>query len=196
MLVAQPRIFLGERFADADQVHDRKQLGLLVVGDFRLAGVGKQPRDMRLAGKERGRRARGEQRIKFAVAQHADQRLVVRDGFQVEARDRLERRAFLAAGLLLAAAAPMNFRRLHAVFVLHHAAHPDHRGDLIFRHADALAAQVLRLLDAGALADVDAGMAEDARHERRHADIGRRCRSRPCGCSWKTKSPRRRIPGI
>ena len=62
---------------------------------------------------------------------------------------------------------------VHAVFVLHHAAHPDHRGDLIFRQADALAAQVLGLADAGVLADVDAGMAEDARHEGRNADIGR-----------------------
>ena len=62
---------------------------------------------------------------------------------------------------------------LHAVFVLHHAAHPDHGGDLIFRQADALAAQVLRRLDAGVGADVDAGMAEQPRHEGRDADIGR-----------------------
>jgi hypothetical protein len=57
--------------------------------------------------------------------------------------------------------------------VLHHPAHPDHRGDLIFRQADALAAQVGRRADAGAGADIDAGMAEDARHECRDADIGR-----------------------
>ena len=128
---------------------------------------------MRLAGEERRRRARREQRIELAVAQHADQRLVLGDRLQIEARDRLERRALAAAGLLLPAAAPMDLRRLHAVFVLHHAAHPDHGGDLVFRQPDALAAQVFGLTDARAVADVDAGMPEDARHERRNADIGR-----------------------
>jgi len=57
--------------------------------------------------------------------------------------------------------------------VLHHAAHPDHGGDLIFRQADALAAQVGGRADAGIGADVDAGMPEQPRHEGGDADIGR-----------------------
>src|SRR5580658_10583175 len=113
---------------------------------------------MRLAGEERRRRPRREQRVELAVALHADQRLVMRDRLQIEARDRLQWRALFAAGLLLAAASPMDLRRRHAVFVLHHAAHPDHRGDLIFRYADALAAQILRLGDARIFADIDTGM--------------------------------------
>jgi hypothetical protein len=85
----------------------------------------------------------------------------------------------MAAGLFLAAAAPMDFRGLHAVFVLHQPAHPHHRGDLIFGHADALAAQIFRLVDAGAFADVDAGMAENPRHEGGNAHIsGIACRHR------------------
>ena len=63
---------------------------------------------------------------------------------------------------------------LHAVFVLQHAAHPDHRGDLVLGQADALAAQVVRLADAGIGAHIDAGVAEQPRHERRDADIVRR----------------------
>ena len=85
--------------------------GLLVVGLLGRARVGKQPRDVRLAAQERRRRARREQRVELAVAQHADQRLVLADRLEVEARDRLERRALVASGLLLAAAAPMDVGR-------------------------------------------------------------------------------------
>jgi hypothetical protein len=93
---------------------------------------------------------------------------------EIEPRDRLERRAFVPPRFLLPAVAPMDFGRLHAVFVLQHAAHPDHRRDLIFGQADALAAQVLRLLDAGAGAHIDAGMPEQPRHESGDADVLRR----------------------
>ena len=57
--------------------------------------------------------------------------------------------------------------------MLHHPAHPDHRGDLIFRQPDALAAQVFRRADAGIGADVDAGVPEQPRHEGGDADIVR-----------------------
>ena len=78
----------------------------------------------------------------------------------------------MPAGLLLAAAAPMNLGRQHAIFVLDQTAHPHHGGDLIFGHADALAAQILRLLYPGSHADIDSGMPENARHESRNANIG------------------------
>ena len=164
---------LHQRLANADEMHDRKQLRLLVIGLLRRARVRKQPRDVRLAPQKRRRRARREQRIQLALAQHADQRLVAFERLEIEAGDRLERGALAAPGLLLPAVAPMDFGRLDAVFVLHQAAHPHHRGDLIFGQADALAAQVLRLADAGVLADIDAGMPENARHESGDADIGR-----------------------
>ena len=125
---------------------------------------------------ERRRPARGEQRVELAVAQHVDQRLVRLERLEVEARDRLERRALVPARLLLAAVAPVDLGRLHAVFVLQHAAHPDHRRDLVFGQADALAAQVLRLVDAGVGAHIDAGMPEQPRHEGRDADVLRRAR--------------------
>ena len=52
--------------------------------------------------------ARREQCVELAVAQHADQRLILADRLQVETRDRLERGALVAAGFLLAAAAPVD----------------------------------------------------------------------------------------
>jgi hypothetical protein len=67
----------------------------------------------------------------------------------------------------------MDLRRRNAVFVLHHGAHPDYRGNLIFGQADALAAQILRPADSGTVADIDARMAKNPRHEGRNADIGR-----------------------
>ncbi len=67
----------------------------------------------------------------------------------------------------------MDLGRLHAVFVLHHAAHPDHRRDLVFRQADALAAKVGGRANAGIGAHVDAGVPEQPRHEGGNADIGR-----------------------
>src|SRR5262245_20487902 len=67
----------------------------------------------------------------------------------------------------------MDIRRRHAVFVLQHAAHPDHGGDLIFRQADALAPEVGRRADAGIGAHVDPGMPKQPRHEGGDADIGR-----------------------
>jgi hypothetical protein len=44
---------------------------------------------------------------------------------------------------------------------------------LVFRHADAFAHEILRFLDPVG-ADIDRGMAEAARHERRYPDIGAR----------------------
>ncbi len=67
-------------------MHQREHLGLLAVGLLGRARVGKQPPDVRLAAQERRRPARREQRIKLAVAQHADQSLLLADRLQVEAR--------------------------------------------------------------------------------------------------------------
>ena len=67
--------------------------------------------------------------------------------------------------------------RRDAEFVLQHAARPQRGGLLIFRHADALALEVGRLVDAGVAAHQDAGVEEPARGEDRQADQARR---RPC----------------
>src|SRR6185312_16677897 len=122
---------------------------------------GEEPPDIGGAAHEAGWGAGGEEGVELARFEHAGQRLVGRDSLEVEAGNGGERRALAAAGLLLAALAPFDVGRLDAVLVLHDAALPDHGGDLIFRHADALALEVLRLGDAAIGADIDAGMAED-----------------------------------
>src|SRR5712691_5085394 len=168
----QPWVLLDEGFTDSHQVHDREKAGLLKVGLLRLARVREQARDVRLAGKERRRRARREQGIELAGLEHADQRLVRTDRLQVEAPDRLERRALLPSRLLLSAAAPVDVRGKDAVFVLHHPPHPDHGGDLILGQADAFALEIRRGPDARVGADVDAGMAKNAGYEGGNADVG------------------------
>jgi hypothetical protein len=100
----------------------------------------KEPCDVRFAVDERRRCPRGKERVKLALPKHGDERLIRTDRPQIESRDRFERRALMPAGLLLTAAAPMDFGRQHAIFVLDQTAHPYHGRDLIFRHANAFAA--------------------------------------------------------
>ena len=76
-----------------------------------------------------------------------------------------------ASRLFVAAAHPVDVRRLHAVLVFQHGARPDVGGDLILRHADAPALQVLGPRDAAVGADIDRVVAERARRKHRHADI-------------------------
>jgi hypothetical protein len=58
----------------------------------------------------------------------------------------------------------------HAIVVLQDRASPDVGGELVFGKADALALQVLGLLDA-VLAHVDRRVAEGSRQEHRHGDV-------------------------
>src|SRR5262249_14771187 len=169
----QPWIFLHELLADADEVHEREHAGLFVVGLLGFARVGEQPFDVRFAAQERRGRPRREQRVQLAIPQHTDERLLFADGFEVEARNRLERGALVASRFFLTAAAPMDLLRQHAVFVLQHAAHPDHGGDLIFRPANPLALEIGPGADAGIAAHIDAGMPEQPRDKGWDADIGR-----------------------
>ena len=73
-------------------------------------------------------------------------------------------------GMLDAAADPVDVRGLDAEVVLEDGARPDIGRELIFRHADFLALQILRLFDAVG-AHIHRGVTEHARHEGRHADI-------------------------
>ena len=82
----------------------------------------------------------------------------------------LDRDLFRPARVLDAAADPVDIRALDAVIVFQEGARPDIGGELIFRHADLAAVQILRRLDAVG-ADIDRGVAESARHECRHRDI-------------------------
>ena len=112
----------------------------------------------------------GHQRVQLASLEQLDESLVLGDRLEIDAVGQHQRRAFVPPGLLLSSRAPVDLVRLHAVLVLHHAAHPDRRGHLVFGQADRLAAQILRLLDPPVGADIDPGMAEHARDESGNAD--------------------------
>ena len=63
---------------------------------------------------------------------------------------------------------PLDVAGVHAEFMLQDAARPDRPGLLIFRHADALAAQVRRRGDGTIPAHDDAGVKELAHGEHRN----------------------------
>ena len=74
-------------------------------------------------------------------------------------------------GMLDAAADPVDVGALDAVIVFQERARPDIGGELIFGHADLAALEVFGLFHPVG-ADIDRGVAEGARHEGRHRDIG------------------------
>ena len=79
--------------------------------------------------------------------------------------------ALAASGLLDAAPAPADLLGPDAMLVLQDSSDPDVGRDLVLRHADDPAAQVLGRGDAPVGAHVDARLAEHARDERRYGDI-------------------------
>jgi hypothetical protein len=64
----------------------------------------------------------------------------------------------------------LHLLRFDAEIMLQHAAHEDDGGRAILRGADALAAQILRRLDADARPHIDAGMAKNLRQRDRQGD--------------------------
>jgi hypothetical protein len=73
--------------------------------------------------------------------------------------------------MLDAAADPVDVAGLDAEIVLEDRARPDDRGQLILRHTDLAAPEVLRLVDAVG-PHVDRGVAEHTGDKSRHANIG------------------------
>src|SRR5690606_18990045 len=119
-----------------------------------------QATDVRRTAQEAGGRAGADDGVQFAGFEHARQGLVVRDLLEVDRGIKVDRGTLVTAGFFNAAAAPVDLGRLDAVLILQNAADPDVGGDLVFRHADGLAAQVFRAVDAPVGTDVDAGLAE------------------------------------
>ncbi len=151
----QPWILLDQGLADADQMHDREHAGALVVVHLDLPIVREQKADIGCAIHEGRYLACAEHCVELAVDQHLVERLARCNRLQVDAVAKLQRRALVAARLLLAAGAPMDIGRLYAVVFLEDAAHPDIGGLLIFRQADELALQI------GGIANVTVGSDED-----------------------------------
>ena len=105
------------------------------------------------------------------LLQHARQRLVVGNLPQVDSRPQVDGRALAAPRFLDAAPAPADLLGTDAMLVLQDAPDPDIGRDLVLRHADDPAAQVLGRGNAPVGPHIDARLAEHARDERRYGDI-------------------------
>jgi hypothetical protein len=112
--------------------------------------------------------------VELALHQHLADIGGRRDLMDGDAVRRLEAGGAAMARFRRALHEKSHFARMHAEFMLEHAAGPDSGGLLIFGNADPLAAQILGLLDTGGDADQDAQMEELARREHRDGDPLRR----------------------
>jgi hypothetical protein len=114
----------------------------------------------------------GDDRIEPAVRQHAVQRLLA-ERYERKPGRQIERKLVAPPRIGEPGLDPIDVLGGDAVLVLEIAAEPHHRRHLIFRHADALAAQVGGSCDAAIGADVDGRVAEHARQEDRDRHVGR-----------------------
>ena len=163
-----PGIALVDVAADHHRVHDRIDLGAPVIVLLELAVVRKQPRDLAGAAAERQRVVRRHHEIDLAALQQIAKLGAGRRLRQADVSREL------AAKPVGAALHPFDVGGLHAVLVLQQPAHIDRRRHRIFRHAAALALEVLRRLDALLGVDEEVAVAEHARGKRRDRDERRR----------------------
>jgi hypothetical protein len=115
--------------------------------------------------------ARPDQRIDAALGQHGGDRRAGRGVLHAQPGRQVEADLLDPPRLLVAAAHPGDVGGRDTVLLLQDGARPHVRGQLVFRHADALALEIRGRADAVG-ADIDRGMAEGARGKDRHADIG------------------------
>jgi hypothetical protein len=119
-----------------------KDPGALVVVLRGRRRIAKQPADIRIV--HNRRRPRRHEAVDAPSASSSE--MVLPSGALSSARRRqLDGDLLRPPGMLDAAADPVHVRRLDAEIVFQDGARPDIRGELIFRQADLLALQVLRL---------------------------------------------------
>src|SRR5215467_2841679 len=154
----------------ADQMHDWKNAGSLVVVLGRRNRVWKQPSDMRMASKPRWH-ARSDKSVDLPCLEHVRERSSFRRIFEVDILRQRDGDLFWSAGLFKAAPDPVDVRGFDAVVIFENCTCPHIGRQLIFRHTDLLALQIGWRLDAIG-PDINRRVAKSARHEGRHAHIG------------------------
>ena len=155
--------------ADHHGVHDRKNLGALVVFHLGGAVVGIEPHDVGVAA-ERLRHAGADDRLQLAVLQHLAERLAGLVGADRQLLGgRQDGRIAVRLGAVDVALDPFVLGEVDAVLVAQQPADEDRGGHGVDRHADALAFEVLRRLDV-LLVDEDEAVPEHARGEHRNGD--------------------------
>src|SRR2546428_5011833 len=161
--LGDPWIRVVDVAADRDGVHDRENAGLAIIRAFDGNVIFEQPLDGTGPAPKCRWYACGVHRIDFSVGDHPRERLRRSDTRDLELRRQIELELLLATGLLLASDAVFDAGRIDAVLVLQNPANPYWRGHLVFGRGDALADQLLRLLDSTPGGNEDARMAEEPR---------------------------------
>ena len=154
--------------AQHHRVHDRQNARAAVIIPLDLFIIREQPRDRRRAFVKQLRDVERQQRVELTCRKHPLQRLPSGEEIEPDVVRQIERDQRRLDEAVEPAHEPVHVLRLDAVIVLQHAAHEDEAGRAPLRRADAFTLEVLRRVDAGAAAHVDAGMTEHFGERDRH----------------------------
>src|ERR1700753_2126359 len=103
---------------DADDMHDRKDLGATVVVSLDRFEIRKHPVDVRRSFQKAGRRTRTDKRIDLAAGEHLRKITIMRNRFQIDIGRQGNRRTLFAARIFRTALSPSDTVELDAIFVL------------------------------------------------------------------------------
>src|SRR5215467_11729533 len=131
-----PWVVFNDMPFDAEDMHDRKNAGLLVKRQFFAAIVGKQAGDPRILVDQRTNQIRMQQRIDLSVSQHLFNRRIGRHALDLEIGARHKFYRFIEF------AKPLDRVQRHAIFMLQDAVHPDDGGGLKLFDTDSPANEI------------------------------------------------------
>ena len=153
---------IHQGFADTDQVHDRKEPGLSVIGLFGRLEVGKQADQIGIALKKRLWGFWRKQSVDFAPQQHVLKGVAFGDRFDHHALGQRQFQPFAPHAFIQRTGAPVDVVAIDAVFIRQDAAHPKGGGHLVFGHADPAPGKIGGAFDARSGAGKKAAMPESA----------------------------------
>src|SRR5580700_193239 len=169
-----PGMLFVQFTADDDGVHDREDFCALVIFALHRFVILEQEADALRALRNAGRSSRRVNGVDFSVAKHLGKGVVLGNIFQANFRRQGNGLFFGSTRRFFAATEIRDAGNRDMVFVAQNAANPYAGGQLIFRIADALSDQVLRLADAAVAIDEDAGVPERPGRKNRDGDKGPR----------------------
>ena len=155
-----PAVLFINVATDRDRVHDREDFGLAIIFALDLRIIGEETQNFEAI--QRRGRAGCMEGIQLAIAQHLRNGFVLRDRFHFDVGGQIKTLLFGATRLFFATRIIGHAVDRHAVVLGQNTANPDRCRHLVFRHADLFADEILRRLDAGFGAHIDAGMTEEA----------------------------------
>src|ERR1700737_5645413 len=164
-------MLLYEGAPDAGQVHDLEQPGAPEIIPRSRDGVGEKPSDLRIIHARQGWRTRRDKAVDRALLEQRGNRGALRRIFHPHARRELDPDLLRPPGSFDSSPSPEYVRRLYPVLFLQDDPRPHACGELKLGQADASAFAIFRRLDP-IPAHIDRVMAEGARDESGHADIG------------------------